>query len=88
MTGQSVERGRPTGRFTVIGDCWDQKESGDGAERCLDSRSVLMVGPVIEERMGAGPRAQWLSSRAPLQQPRVSLVWILGADMAPLIRPR
>ena len=31
--------------------------------------------------------AEWLSLHAPLQRPRVSLVWILGADMTPLIRP-
>ena len=36
---------------------------------------------------GADPVAEWLSLYAPLQQPRVSLVWILGVDMAPLIRP-
>ena len=36
---------------------------------------------------GAGPVAQWLSSRTPLWQPRVLLVQILGADLAPLIRP-
>ena len=34
---------------------------------------------------GAGSVAEWLSSRAPLQQPRVQ---ILGTDMAPLVRPR
>ena len=28
--------------------------------------------------------ASW---HAPLQRPRVSLVWILGKDMAPLVRP-
>lgn len=38
--------------------------------------------------LGAGPVAKWLSSRAPLRQPRVSLVWIPGADMVPLIRQR
>ena len=37
---------------------------------------------------GAGPVAEWLSSRAPLWRPRVSPVRILGADMAPLIRPQ
>ena len=31
--------------------------------------------------------AKWLSSHAPLQQPRVSQVQILGTDMAPLIKP-
>ena len=29
--------------------------------------------------------AEWLSSRAPLQRPRVSAGLILGVDMAPLI---
>ena len=36
----------------------------------------------------ASPMAKWLGSHAPLQRPRVSLVWILGQNMAPLIRPR
>ena len=35
----------------------------------------------------AGPRAKWLSSHTLLQQPRVLLVWILGADIALIIRP-
>ena len=33
-------------------------------------------------RHGAGPMAEWLGSCAPLRQPRVLLVRILGADMA------
>ena len=37
--------------------------------------------------LGDGPRAEWLSLRALLQWPRVSLVRILGVDMAPLIKP-
>ena len=36
---------------------------------------------------GAGPVAEWLSSPTPLRRPRVSPVWILGADVAPLIGP-
>ena len=36
---------------------------------------------------GAGPVAEWLSSRTPLQQPRALPVRILGTDMAPLIKP-
>ena len=36
---------------------------------------------------GAGPVAEWLSSRALLQQPRVLPVWILAMDMALLIKP-
>ena len=35
--------------------------------------------------LGAGSMAEWLSSRAPLQRPRVQ---ILGADMELLVRPR
>ena len=38
-------------------------------------------------KYGAGPVAEWLSSRALLRRPRVSAVQILGVDMAPLIRP-
>ena len=34
---------------------------------------------------GAGSVAEWLSLCAPLRQPRVR---ILGANMAPLVRPR
>ena len=36
---------------------------------------------------GASPVAEWSSSCALLQQLRVSLVRILGADMAPIIKP-
>ena len=36
---------------------------------------------------GAGPVVEWLSSPSPLRWPQVSLVRILGVDMAPLIRP-
>ena len=43
------------------------------------------IGKIKNE--GASPVAKWLSSRAPLRRPRVSPVWILGADMAPLIMP-
>ena len=46
------------------------------------------TGPVSlqEEIRAGGPRAEWLSSRASLQQPRVLPVHILGVDMALLIR--
>ena len=37
--------------------------------------------------IGASPVAEWLSSYTPLQQPRVLLVQILGADMALFIKP-
>ena len=35
---------------------------------------------------GGCPVAEWLSLRSPLQRPRVSLVQILGTDIAPLIK--
>ena len=44
-------------------------------------------GEALRDAPGAGPVVRWLSSRAPLWQPRVSPVQILSADMAPLIRP-
>ena len=40
---------------------------------------------MAKKKCGAGSVAEWLSSRTPLRQPRV---WILGADVAPLVRPR
>ena len=48
---------------------------------------MLMPRPYLKTTGGASPVAEWLSSPAPLQQPRVLLVQILGTDMAPLIRP-
>ena len=36
----------------------------------------------IQDLPGASPMAEWLSSRAPIWRPSVSLVWILRADMA------
>ena len=49
------------------------------------SYSILSL--ILNTCCGAGPVAKWLSPRAPLQQPRVSQVRILGVDMAPLIKP-
>ena len=43
---------------------------------------------VIKKKIsGASPVAEWLSSRAPLQRPRISPVQILSVDMARLVRP-
>ena len=51
-------------------------------------RHLIMVRPTSKMfRGGAGPLSEWLSSRAPLWQPRVLLVQILGTDLAPLIKP-
>ena len=35
----------------------------------------------------AGPVAKWLSLSTPLWRPRRSVVWILGVDLGPLIKP-
>ena len=37
--------------------------------------------------MGASPIVQWLGSHALLWRRRVLPVWILGEDLAPLIKP-
>ena len=42
----------------------------------------------IEMFSRVGPVAEWLSLRAPILRPRVLPVRILGADTAPLIKPR
>ena len=51
---------------------------------CVMSK-VLFLQDIIT---GAGPLDEWLSSCAPLQRPRVSPIWILGADMVPLVTLR
>ena len=51
------------------------------------SRWLLMVARK-KLRNRADPVTKWLSSCTPLRWPRVFLIRILGADMAPLIRPR
>ena len=44
-----------------------------------------ILNDVKELFLGAGSVVEWLSSCPPLWRPRVQ---ILGADMAPLVRPR
>ena len=51
-------------------------------------RKTTEIFKIINSHCWAGPVAERLSWRAPLQWPGVSLVWILGVDMAPLVRPR
>ena len=41
----------------------------------------------MKRKIGVGPMAKWLNLCATLWRPRVSLVQILGADMAPFIGP-
>ena len=48
------------------------------------SQVKTLMDVVLKNILGL---AKWLDWRAPLLGPRVSLVWILGADLAPLIRP-
>ena len=42
---------------------------------------------ILKHFIGASPVARWLSLHAPLRQPKISLVRILGVDMAPLVKP-
>ena len=54
--------------------------------KCVDQVRRLS-GTDINEIMGAGPVAEWLSLHALLRQSWVSLVRILGMDVALLIKP-
>ena len=55
-----------------------------GISQCANRREAVSA---LDNRRGASLVAEWLSSPALLRQPRVSPVQILGAVMAPLIRP-
>ena len=73
-----IERGRRIFHFwqvqmVILGSMFKGLETGELASR-LSCR-------------GAGPVAECLSSRSPFRWPRVLPVRILGADMAPLLRP-
>uniref|UniRef100_A0A8C4LKX8 Homeobox domain-containing protein n=1 Tax=Equus asinus asinus TaxID=83772 RepID=A0A8C4LKX8_EQUAS len=62
------------------------------AEECKDfSNFQLLVEAALQKaaelELQKHPVAEWLSLHAPLQWPRVSLVRILGANMALLVRP-
>ena len=48
----------------------------------------MSIWELLKTYAEAGPVAEWFSSSAPLQRPRVTPVRILGTDMAPLIKPR
>ena len=50
-------------------------------------RKKFFIYKSIKAGIGASVVAEWLSLCALLRWPRVSPVWILGADMAPLIGP-
>ena len=59
-------------------------------DNCKFSSSESTEAPFegdFKNHAGAGLVAEWLRLHAPLRQPRVSLVRILGADMALLIKP-
>ena len=51
----------------------------------MEKSKGLPQGESLEQEEhldGAGPVAEWLSSCAPLWRPRVSLVWIVDADLS------
>ena len=58
-----------------------------GDKDCRAQFSVIILRLNRRVTVGAGPVAEWVSSRTLLQWPRVSPVQILGMDMTPLIRP-
>ena len=64
---------------------WDRKRILYFKPMSASGLQILLVIKITNT--GAGPVAKWLSSHAPLRQPRVSLVWFLGLDLAPLIKP-
>ena len=68
------------------GECVSRRVGDDRNDRPPCAFRGLSCG--VEIKPGAGPVAECLSSRSPLRWPGISLVWILVADMAPLIRPR
>ena len=53
----------------------------NSVRRIIRSKNILK-----NNGYGAGPVAEWLSSRALHRLPRVLLVWILSLDMAPLTK--
>ena len=77
------------GKVCSLGSClpslgtsspWEgQSLQGRRGPRCQSIQNIE------HKKTGAGSVAEWLSSCAPLWWPRVR---ILGADMAPLVRPR
>ena len=60
----------------------------NGRKNIFESHFSSPSGTLFIKSFRAGPVAKWLRSRAPLQQPRVLLVWVLGTDLAPLDEPR
>ena len=62
------------------------QEKGQYGEGTFNEYLPCVKNP-IKNFPGVGPVAEWLSSRVPLWQPRVLLVWIPGVHMALFIRP-
>ena len=72
--------------FCIISQC---SEAPAIFSQCSGKNCLVSPYEKLDEEpeIGAGPLAKWLSLHAGLQRPRASLVQILGADMAPLVRP-
>ena len=66
----------------------EKKEHVHEADKGVKGRRDPQNSNLEKTTIGADPMAEGLSSHAPLRRPRVPLVQILGADLAPLIRPR
>ena len=68
--------------------CGMRRSVGQGEKDRLISTEWGKKRMLGKLKTGASPVAEWLSLCAPLRQPRVSPVQILGIDLAPLIRSR
>ena len=84
---QDCPRGNENGKLGIPVGCWGDTQLSRANPGC--DRTVTTKEEESEEgrdfKNETGSVAEWLSSRAPLRRPRVR---ILGADMAPLVRPR
>ena len=57
-----------------------------GKEKTADEKAFPTVLAAVKKYTGAGSVTKLLISCAPLWHPRDSPVWILGVDLAPLIK--
>ena len=68
-------------------ESWFGQHNAYGSSQTTTSELNAILASKIDWFWGASPEAEWLSLHAPLQQPRVSPVQILGTDLALLIKP-
>ena len=86
--GLKMEEGwLPKGSWALLTD--DRGvEPGEAETVACPWQFTASEGLIKRQQIGAGPMAESFSARSLLRWPGVSLVQILGADKAPLVRPR